>query len=70
MLQTGWVCFVGPQEHAVQMARQTENYVKTFRTHAHDHMVEKDNLEDLLVGWIPLPCSLRLALFAVLSLVG
>eukprot|EP01048_Picozoa_sp_COSAG05_P020683 COSAG05_NODE_3580_length_1981_cov_1.397450_1_plen_376_part_00 len=37
------------QEHATHMARQTENYVKTFRAHAHDHMKEKDNLEEMLV---------------------
>ena len=37
------------QEHATHMARQTENYVKTFRAHAHDHMKEQDNLEEMLV---------------------
>lgn len=36
------------QEHAESLARQTENYVKTFRAHAHNHMQERDHLEEQL----------------------
>lgn len=37
------------QDHAEHLSRQTESYVKTFRAHAHDHMKEKDQLEQELL---------------------